>query len=55
MWTQEELCRLFHEMHQIVKIFDNLLWTEYSELYRESEHVRDTPKQGRSTIHENSY
>ncbi|KAJ8946691.1 hypothetical protein NQ318_006948 [Aromia moschata] len=53
MRTQQEVCRLFHEMHPDREPVSQSTVSRIERKYRELGHVRDAPRQGRPKINEN--
>lgn len=53
MRTQQEVCRLFHEMHPESEPISQSTVSRIERKYRELGHVRDAPKQGRPKVNEN--
>ncbi|KAJ8954606.1 hypothetical protein NQ318_003139 [Aromia moschata] len=53
MRTQQEVCRLFHEVHPDREPVSQSTVSRIERKYRELGHVRDAPRQGRPKINEN--
>lgn len=53
MWTQREVCILFHEMHPDREPTSQTIKSRIERKYRKLGHVMDGPKHGRPTINEN--
>lgn len=53
MRSQQEVCRLFHEMHPDREPISQSTVSRIEQKYRELGHVRDAPKPGRRKINEN--